>query len=56
MRDALNDLDAAVGQADQLRGQGRQDEAEPIYRAVLARQPENFEALLGLGELLRAQG
>ncbi|MGH6951216.1 MAG: tetratricopeptide repeat protein, partial [Vitreimonas sp.] len=42
--------------ADLLRRQGKQREAETYYRDALARDPDNKEALVGLYQVLKAQG
>jgi protein O-mannosyl-transferase len=44
--------EAANGAAAMLSRQGKRAEAEAMFRRVLAKNPENYVALLNLGELL----
>jgi tetratricopeptide (TPR) repeat protein len=39
-----------------LRELGRLDEAEGVLRGVLERHPKNFDALMGLGHIMRRRG
>src|SRR5579859_6341100 len=48
--------DVALHQAIALHQAGRLDEAEPIYRAVLAAEPRNFNALHLLGVVRHHRG
>jgi tetratricopeptide (TPR) repeat protein len=41
--------------ADGLRAEGKPDDAEPLYRAVLVRDPANVRALIGLGVIEEAR-
>ena len=50
------DFRARLRLAEMLRGQGRLDEAEVAYRAVLEQAPGQFHALLGLGLNARRRG
>ena len=45
-----------LGRAHAARKSGNLDEAERLYKAVLAKQPGDTEALSGLGDIARARG
>ena len=49
-------LEEALSQAAASRDAGRLDIAENVYRAILAKFPQNTEAQSGLNDLLAAQG
>jgi len=42
-------------QADVLRAEGKTDDAEPLYRRALVRDPANVRALIGLGAIEEAR-
>ena len=49
-------LEEALSQAAASRDAGRLDIAENVYRAILAKFPQNTEAQSGLNDLLATQG
>src|SRR5262249_30683341 len=42
--------------AESMLVQGRIDDAEELYRSVLASDPKDFRSLIGLGRISRARG
>jgi tetratricopeptide (TPR) repeat protein len=50
------DIPARLAAAGQLAKDGRPDEAEAIFQAILAQQPDQFHATLGLAYCARARG
>ncbi|MEQ8344032.1 MAG: tetratricopeptide repeat protein [Sneathiellaceae bacterium] len=50
------DLREALDVATQHFRRGRAEEAMEVYRRVLALDPENFEAMAGIGDLLLSRG
>ncbi|MFC3226890.1 tetratricopeptide repeat protein [Marinibaculum pumilum] len=49
-------LREALDAADQHLRRGRLEEAGEVYRRVLELEPRNFEAMVGIGDLLLARG
>ena len=53
---SVEDVEARLSRARQLRREGRSDLAEQEYRRALAQAPDHLDALTGLANLLTARG